>query len=443
LINIWNQVDFVGYHSLKSSTKVTQILKYRKTNEVLLADCLVQNQEGEIILKSTPFYAEKGGQVGDRGKIILNGSLFEVSDTQMPVDGIYIHKGKMVSGELKIGDNVQAEVDAGFRKDISKNHTATHLLHWALKTVLGKEVNQSGSFVHSERLRFDYTSYQPPNKGELERIENIINQKIQSDDVVRVFETTKDYAQEIGAIALFDEKYGDFVRVVEIDNYSRELCGGTHVRRTGEIGLFKIISESSIGANTRRIEAVTGMYAFNYLNDRAKMFEKVSNALGTEGKDTLKAIQELKEASERLSGQLEKIRIKAARDELVSKFNYEKNSDNLKIFYHDFSSSEAGAGMGADSLGVLGDQVRDMYGQKMTFVMLGNVINKKPVLVLQATPDLIKKGIHCGKLAKDAGKILGGGGGGKPDFAQSGGSRPQLMGQVLEMVKKKIEELCG
>ncbi|MGM0365607.1 MAG: alanine--tRNA ligase [Actinomycetota bacterium] len=437
------QIDFVGYQTLKSSTEVARILAYRKADQILPADTLTQNQKGEIVLKSTPFYAEKGGQSGDQGKIILNDSLFEVEDTQMPVEGIYVHKGKMVSGQIKIGDKVQAVVDFSSRRDISKNHTATHLLHWALKAVLGKEVNQSGSLVHSERMRFDYVSYQAPQKSELERVEHIVNQKIQNDDVVRIFETTKTYAQEIGAIALFDEKYGDFVRVIEINNYSRELCGGTHVRRTGEIGLFKIISETSIGANTRRIEAVTGMHAFNYLNVKAKLFEKVSSALGAEGSGSLEAIKELKEANEELSGQLKNIRIKAARDELVSKFNYDKNSGYLKLFYHDFSNSESGKGLNADSLAMLGDQVRDMYGQSMSFIVLGNVVKNKPVLILQATPDLVKKGIHCGKLAKEAGKILGGGGGGKPDFAQSGGSNPELVSRALESVINKVEELCA
>ncbi len=435
-------IDFVGYHNLEANTEVEQILGYGKAGGVSATDYLSENQEGEIILKSTPFYAEKGGQIGDQGSITLNGSIFNVTDTQMPVEGVTVHKGRMAAGQIKNGDKVRAIVDKEMRKNTSKNHTATHLLHWALKAVLGKEVNQQGSLVHSKRFRFDYISYEAPKMSDMERIENIVNQKIQNDDVVRVFETTKTYAQEIGALALFDEKYGDFVRVIEINNYSRELCGGTHIKRTGEIGLFKIISESSIGANTRRIEAVTGMHAFKYLNERLKKYGKIISELGTE-KDALENIRELKKTNQNLIEKLGNITIKEARDEILSKFNYDKNSNKLKIFYHDFSKSIHSSGLDAESLALLGDQIRDMYSQKLSFIALGNTINKKPLLVVQATPDLVKQNIHCGKIARDAGKILGGGGGGKPDFAQSGGSKPQFMSQALEMLKDKIEKLCG
>ncbi len=437
-----HQVEFVGYHNLKSETEISQIFKYGKKDEILEVESLNKDQNGEIVLKSTPFYAERGGQVGDKGRILLNGSLFEVEDTQMPVEGVYIHRGKMVSGQLKAGEKVRAEVDTGMRKDISKNHTSTHLLHWALKNVLGKEVNQSGSFVHNQRLRFDYISYASPTKNQLERIENIINSKIQNDDVVRIFETTRDYAQEIGALALFDEKYGEFVRIIEINDYSRELCGGTHVKRTGEIGLLKIISDSSIGANTRRIEAVTGMHAFNYINEKVKKFEKVTQALGTKEEETLKSIVELKEANSKLMAQLGSIRLKEARNELLSRFDYKKNPEELKIFYHDFSNSDQGSALDADDLSRLGDQIKDMYGQKMVFIAIANVINQKPVIIITATPDLVKKGIHSGKLAREAGKILGGGGGGRPEFAQSGGTKPEYIGRALEMINKKIEESC-
>ncbi len=435
------QIDFVGYQNLRSSSEIAQILKSPSAKEVLPAESLHENQTGEIILSSTPFYAEKGGQIGDRGKIMLNGSLFEVHDTQMPVEGIYIHKGKMVKGQLKVGDKVRAEVDAGSRKDISKNHTATHLLHWALKAVLGKEVNQSGSFVHNQRLRFDYVSYDAPKKKDMDQVEEIINRKIQNNDVVRIFETTKAYAQEIGALALFDEKYGDFVRVIEINNYSRELCGGTHIKRTGEIGLFKIISDSSIGANTRRIEAVTGMHAFHYLNHKVHMFEKVADTLG--GEDPLQAVQALKDANEKLARQLGNMSIKEARDELMSKFDYHEDDPKPKAFFFNFSNSGYKTNLDAQALALLGDQIKDVYNQKMVFMALGNTIKDKPVLVIQATPDLVKKGLHCGKLAKDAGKKLGGGGGGKPDFAQSGGSRPEAIDQALDMLNKTFEKLCG
>ncbi|MCG9478889.1 MAG: alanine--tRNA ligase [Actinomycetia bacterium] len=433
-------VEFVGYQKLNFSTRIIQILRQQSGDKFMPVDELKPGQAGEVLLKATPFYAEKGGQIGDKGRIFAEGSMFEVKDTQVPVEGIYVHKGRVKEGTLTTGDEVEAEVDVSFRKDISKNHTATHLLHWALRTVLGQEVNQSGSYVDRDRFRFDFISYQTPKKEDLERIELLINAKIQNNDLVKVFETTQDYAREIGAIALFDEKYGDFVRVVEIDNYSRELCGGTHVRRTGELGLFKIISEGSIGANTRRIEAVTGFHALNLLNRKAELTLGISRTLGVEEAEIINELENLKNNYEQAKTQLETLNIRMARDQILSEFNYSPQDKKLKILYYNLSNSSNGPELDADSLAAVGDQIKDLYHQKSTAVILGNVFDKKPVLLIQATHDLVKGGLHCGKIARDAGKILGGGGGGKPDFAQSGGSKPEKLDEAINLAKTRIEE---
>ncbi len=446
-INIYSSLsqiintEFIGYQNLQVNTEVLKIFKYDKKENLTPVETLEENNKGEIILKSTPFYGEKGGQIGDTGAISVNGSKFEVTDTQIPVDGIYIHKGKLKKGKIKVGDKIKASVDIKSRKDVSKNHTATHLLHWALRNVLGQEVKQSGSFVSPGRLRFDYTTYQTPKKEDLERIEKLVNEKIQANDTVRCFETTREYAQEIGAISLFEEKYGKFVRVIEVNNYSRELCGGTHVRRTGELGIFKILSDTSIGANIRRIEACTGMHAYDFFDDKIKKIEKIKNILNAGEDNLIKTIKELNENLGKLQQDLQNIRINSARDEILEKYNYSKSADEGKIIYHDFSKSDYGDSIDSKYMGIIGDEIRDIYKQKNTFIVFGNIINGKPVLILQATKDLLKKGIHCGKLAKDAGKLLKGGGGGKPDFAQSGGSESSKLGDAIAIIREKVKEI--
>lgn len=434
--------DFTGYQALHTSTQVTQLFETSPKQELSIVGSLKEGQKGEIILKSTPFYAEKGGQAGDKGKIYTDKFLFEVEDTQVPVEGVYIHQGRVSKGTVNIGDMVEAEVEISFRKDISKNHTATHLLHWALKAVLGAEINQAGSSVENSRFRFDFLCYQAPTKEQLDKVEMMVNAKIQNNDIVKIFETSKEYAQEIGAIALFDEKYGDFVRVVEIDNYSRELCGGTHVSRTGELGLFKIISESSIGANTRRIEAITGMHAYNMLKQKAIQADMAARILGVDQLEVIKGIEALKNSYDQLSAQMENIKIKQLRDDISSKLPAGQDGKKIKIIAQNLIHNPLAHGLDAQSLADIGDQIKDLNQQKSTVIILGHAVNNKPVLILQATPDLVKKGLNLGKIAKESGKLLNGGGGGKPDFAQSGGSQLSKIDEAINFSKQRILEQC-
>src|SRR4030042_1861531 len=318
-----------------------KIIKFDRSGNKKLTSRLSEGEKGEIILKETPFYGEKGGQVGDRGIIRRDNNVFIVQDCTIPVEGIYVHRGFVEKGILKVGDEISAEVDYNHRKSISKNHTATHILHWVLRSLYGSEVKQAGSFVGEDRFRFDYSIYNAPSEENLNKIERIINEKIQNNDPVRCFETTREFAGEIGAVALFDEKYGKFVRVVEINNYSRELCGGIHVEGTGEIGLFKIISDSSIGANLRRIEAATGMSAYKYLEEKEKILKKISASLEVEDNKILDTLEKVKDSMKKKEEELEQMKIKTAKKEILKKFRFIKSQDEgLKIIDFDFSNSE-------------------------------------------------------------------------------------------------------
>jgi alanyl-tRNA synthetase len=437
------EVEFLGYQENKINTKILSIIKTGKNGYYENLQSLNEGEEGEIILKSTPFYGEKGGQISDRGMIKSENGVFVVDDCKIPVEGIFTHKGKLSKGKLSEGDEVYAEVDAIFRKNISKNHTSTHILHWALRTIYGKDVTQAGSFVGDERFRFDYNIHITPILENIERIEKIINEKIQKDDIVRCFETTREYADEIGAISLFEEKYGKFVRVVEIDNYSRELCGGIHVSRTGEIGLLKIISDSSIGANVRRIEAVTGMYAFNYLTESSKNLKEISSILEVDELAVKEKLDSIRINSKRLEDDLNQLQIKAAKKEILSSLKFDKKTDKVKIIDFNFSSADYNYNLDIKSISIIGDELINMFESIGIFVILGNVINDKPVLIIQASKDLIQSGIDCSELAKDAGKILKGGGGGKKEFAQVGGSDMKSLSEAMSFTKKKVLEILG
>jgi len=438
-----NEVEFLGYHDSNVETKIVNIIKIYNNGEKKSVSSLSEHEKGEIILKKTPFYGEKGGQIGDSGVIKGCSGTFLVEECKIPVDGIYVHTGKMSKGGMSLEKEVKAEINLESRKEISKNHTATHMLHWALRSILGENVMQSGSFVGKDRFRFDYTVYSTPPAEKLEKVERTVNKKIQNNDIVRCFETTKEYADEIGAISLFEEKYGKFVRICEIGDYSRELCGGTHINRTGEIGIFKIISDSSIGANLRRIEAVTGMHAYLYLLKRDKILREISNYLDSDEiklKDTIISIKKnLQDTEERLS----LFQIKAAKKELLNKFRSEPNKSIFNIIDFDFSKADYNFNLDVKSMGMAGDEIRNLFKNKNTFIVLGNIVNGKPVLILQATKDVAGKGINCGKLAKEAGGKMKGGGGGSSNFAQAGGSDAKSLEAAINFVKNKVYKVLN
>jgi alanyl-tRNA synthetase len=280
-----------------------------------------------------------------------------------------------------------------------------------------------------------------PEKKDLEKIEKMINEKIQNNDIVRCFETTREFAEEIGAISLFDEKYGKFVRVVEIDNYSRELCGGIHVKRTGDIGIFKIITETGVGANLRRIEGATGMYAYNYLREKEAVLSEISSKLEVDEGRLVETVDGIKKEIQKKEEELMSLKIKVVMKEIADKFKYDTDSSELKIIDFDFSKFKAFSNMDIKSMGNVGDEVKNYFKGKNTFVIFGNIVNQKPVIVMQATDDLIKKGVDCSRIAVEAGKKIKGGGGGKKGYAQLGGSEPDSLGSAIKFVKNKALEI--
>ncbi len=436
------EAEFIGYQKYKTAASIEKIIKFDRSGNKKLTSRLSEGEKGEIILKETPFYGEKGGQVGDRGIIRRDNNIFIVQDCTIPVEGIYIHKGFIEKGILKVGDEINTEVDYNHRKSISKNHTATHILHWVLRNLYGSEVKQAGSFVGEDRFRFDYSIYNAPSEENLNKIERIINEKIQNNDPVRCFETTREFAGEIGAVALFDEKYGKFVRVVEINNYSRELCGGIHVEGTGEIGLFKIISDSSIGANLRRIEAATGMSAYKYLEEKEKILKKISASLEVEDNKILDTLEKVKDSMKKKEEELEQMKIKTAKKEIFKKFGFIKSPDKgLKIIDFDFSKSESVSDMELNGIGKVGDEIIDYFKGLNTFIIFGITTNNKSVVILNSTKDLIEKGIDCGKIAGEISKKLKGGGGGKPHFAQMGLPDKNSLEKAIKLVKDKVLEI--
>jgi alanyl-tRNA synthetase len=435
------EVEFTGYQDTSSETVIENIIKTDKNGDKSIVHDLSEGEKGEIILKRTPFYGEKGGQIGDKGIIKKGESYFKVNECVIPVEGIYVHKGILSKGRLKAGDMVSALVDHKRRRNISRNHTATHLLHWALRSVFGKEVRQSGSFVGEDKFRFDYSVYSLPGKKELEKVERMINEKIQNNDTVRCFETTREFAEEIGAISLFDEKYGKFVRVVEIDNYSRELCGGIHVKMTGDIGIFKILTETGVGANLRRIEGATGMYAYDYLLKKQEALSEISSKLEVDEGSIINALDSIKKDIRKKEEELASLKIKIIVKEIADESKYNQDSRDLKIIDMDFSRSKVVSNMDIKSMGAAGDEVRVYFKGKNTFIVFGNILNKKPVMVLQATDDLIKKGVDCGRIAVEVSKKIKGGGGGKPGFAQLGGSDPGSLDSAIKFARNKVLEI--
>ena len=421
-IAVGAETEFTGYNETKYSSKIIMVLEKNGSGKYAETQSLNSDAEGEIILDSTPFYGEKGGQTGDRGTINTPTGVFTVEDTKIPVEGIIVHRGRVKQGYLSSGQDADSEVDITYRKNISKNHTSTHILHWALRTLFGKEVSQAGSSVASDRFRFDYNMSSVPSIGDIEKIGKLVNEKIQKDDTVKIFETTKEYAKEIGAISLFEEKYGRFVRVVEIDDYSRELCGGIHVKRTGEIGLLKIISESGIGSNVRRIEAITGLYAYNYLNEATRLIGELSSTLETDYHNLKTKVESLKENCRILSAEYSKLQVLAVKKEIIEKFNEELSKPGAHIIDFDFTKSEPASSMDSKNMGLIGDEIINQFLESEIVLIFSNTINGKPVMLFQASKSLVKKGFDCSAIAREAGKILKGGGGGKAEFAQVGGS---------------------
>ena len=415
------QIEFLGYETTTAPSVITGlIVDGRPVNEVS------QGQEVEVILRETPFYAEGGGQVGDTG--IMEGAKgdIRVEDTQSPVTGVIVHRGRVVKGTAAKGDEVVATVDGDRRLDAARNHTATHLLHAALRAVLGSHVRQAGSLVAPDRLRFDFTHVSPLTLEETRRVEALVNERIRANVPVRKRETTFREAVSEGALAFFGDRYADEVRVVEIangDRFSFEVCGGTHVRATGDIGYCRITGESSIGAGMRRLEAVTGHAAETLAMERDALLNRISRKLDASTQDIEARVASLLDEVSRLRREV------AAKERASSR----ERTQELLVAAREVAGVKIASGrMEVNSMQALreaGDWLRDKLGSGA--VALGAVVNERPTLLIMATNDLVKRGLHAGNAVKEAATVMGGGGGGRPEMAQAGGRQPEKLEEAL------------
>ncbi len=423
LKNIGRISTFVGYEQYVTQSKVIALLKGGE-----LVSELREGDEGEVLLELTPFYAERGGQIGDTGTIESAGGIFVVDDTQSPVDGVISHIGKVVRGILRIGDQVIASIDWERREDIKRNHTATHLLHSALRLVLGEHVRQAGSLVADKYLRFDFTHFQAVSVEELKRIEEIVNDQIRKNEPVLVEE--KDYREAIkeGAIAIFEEKYGDRVRVLSVGGFSKELCGGTHVSRTGDIGYFKIISESSVGAGLRRIVAKTGRWAVEDAFVEFWTLKQIAHSLGVGTEEVLEGLSKLQEKIRDLERELQRVKSELLREQAKGRIK-EEIFKAYTLFHGTLEGVEA------DLLRELADQYRQ--GRTKTVIFLASKREGKLSTLVALSKDLVGK-LSAKELIKEVGKVLGGGGGGREDLAQGGGTKPESFEKALELLKEKL-----
>jgi alanyl-tRNA synthetase len=420
--------QFVGYDQLETSSTVVAIVKHGE-----LVDEAFSGDEVQLILDVTPFYAESGGQIADRGIIQAEGVTVSVKDVQKAPNGQNLHRAIVESGILKTDAKVTASVHQDNRVQIIKNHTATHLLHQALKDVLGTHVNQAGSLVEPDRLRFDFSHFGQVKPEELEEIEKIVNEKIWKNIEVDISLKPIAEAKSMGAMALFGEKYGDIVRVVKVGDYSLELCGGCHVPNTSVIGLFKIVSEGGIGAGTRRIEAVTGESAYQLMNDQVALLKDAADKLKTNPKEVVNRIEVLMTEIKQLQRENESLAAKLGNIEAGNLVSKAKQIDGVTVLAAKVQASDM------NNLRNMADDLKQKIGSAI--ILLGSVNEGKVNLIAAVTKDLIDKGYHAGKLIKEVATRCGGGGGGRPDMAQAGGKDPEKLDSALQFVDEWVKSI--
>lgn len=400
-----------------------------------LADSAQQDDEVTLVLDTTAFYAESGGQAGDIGNIYNENFKMEVTGCHKTADGKYLHTGRVLSGGIQVGDKVVAAIDVEKRKATARNHTVTHLIHKALKNVLGEHVNQAGSMVTPDRLRFDFTHFSSIAPEQLEAIENEVNAKILENIEVNVREMPVEEAKKTGAMALFGEKYGNTVRVVTAGDYSKELCGGTHLHSTGEAGLVKILSENGISAGVRRIEALTGFNALSFYKGRDSLLRIAAETAKSTTEDIVRKIEALVDEVRSAKKELEEANAKLVKSSLDSLMNDAVTVKGIKIIAAKMDDLDMNALRNAS------DTVKNKIGSGV--VILVSSKDDKVNLIVSATKDAVTSGIHCGNIIKDAAVACGGGGGGRPDMAQAGGKDPQGMDEALRVAKEKALSMLG
>ncbi|MDO5551669.1 MAG: alanine--tRNA ligase [Lachnospiraceae bacterium] len=431
-VTVYQSIDpaittvFTGYDKLECQTKISVL-----TTEDEIVEALTDGQKGTVIVDETTFYATMGGQQGDTGVILGANGEFQVEDTVKLQGGKVGHVGVMVSGMLQTGETVTTKVNEAQRMATAKNHSATHLLHKALRTVLGTHVEQAGSLVTEDRLRFDFTHFSAMTAEELKQVEDMVNAQIQADLPVVTQVMNLEDAKKTGAMALFGEKYGDQVRVVKMGDFSTELCGGTHVANTNSITCFKILSEAGIAAGVRRIEALTSQGLMNFYQEEERELHQAAKTAKTTPAGLTAKIEAMMEEIKALHAENEKLKNKLAKDSLGDVMNQVKEVKGVKLL----SSKADGADM--NGLRNLGDQLKEKLGEGV--IVLASVVDGKVNLMATATDAAMKQGAHAGNLIKGIVGLVGGGGGGRPGMAQAGGKNPAGVDAALAEAEKVLE----
>ena len=400
-----------------------------------LVDEIHDGEEAGIILEQTPFYAEGGGQVGDEGYLLSEFGRIHATNAKKLPDGTVYHISYVEEGQLKVGDTVKIDVDRAKKLASARNHTATHLLQAALKRVVGNQVNQAGSSVTPERLRFDFTNFEPVSAQQLADVEELVNEEILKGIDVEITHMALDEAKKAGAMALFSEKYGDVVRVVKVPGFSMELCGGSHVKNIGQIGAFKIVAETGVASGVRRIEALTGKAALDYLNGKAATLAAAGAKLKATDDDVPAAVDKLLAEKKAADAQLAE----------VAEMREKADAKKLLASVEDVNGVPVACGVahaaGMDEL----REVADLSASKLDggVVVLACVNDGKVSLVVKAAKEAVKKGVHAGKVIKEAAAIVGGGGGGRPDMAQAGGKNPEALPKAFEKAVEVLKAQLG
>ncbi|AAO35638.1 alanine--tRNA ligase [Clostridium tetani] len=422
------QTEFLGYSELSVEAKIIAIIKGEE-----LVEELKQGDKGIIIVDKTPFYSEKGGQIGDTGILAGKNVKVKIQDCRNNISGKILHFVEILEGSIKLQDTVNLTVDRLRRDAIRKNHSATHLLHEALKKIVGAHIEQAGSFVDEHRLRFDFNHFSSLTKEELKNVEKLVNKKIMEVIPVNTKVMNIEEAKESGAVALFDEKYDEKVRVVSLGDFSKELCGGTHVSNSGEIGLFKIISETGVAAGVRRIEGVTGFNALKYIEEKEALLEGLCEVLKCSNKDIInKATSQIEEIKNK-EKEINNLKSKLASGSQEDILKNIKEVKGIKLVSGVLKDIDGGA------LRDLADKLRDKIQEGL--VVLASVGEGKIQFVAMATKEAVAKGAHCGKIIKEVASIAGGGGGGRPDMAQAGGKNPEKAEEAIAKVEDILSSL--
>jgi len=421
-----SETYFTGYHHLNDSSQITGI--FAKGQAV---EALQEGDEGVVVLENTPFYAESGGQVGDNGLIEVEDAVFKVFDTQKQGGKLFLHKGKVVKGRIETGQTCQLTVNAENRHATELNHSATHLLHAALRQLIGDHVTQKGSLVNPERLRFDFSHFEPLTTNEISAIESLVNEQIRANNLVSAEVMSKDDAVKAGAMALFGEKYGDEVRVLKMGEFSTELCGGTHVERSGDIGCFKIISETGVASGVRRIEAVTGKVCIELIESRDKVINHITRLVKGSAEKASDKVQQLVDKNKQLEKELDRLKSKLAATAGGELSSQAIDVEGIKVLAVKLNDVDPKA------LRDMVDQLKNKLGSAA--VVLATVQGDKVSLIAGVSKDQTKR-LKAGDLVNSVATKVGGKGGGRPDMAQAGGNDPSALDEALKQVPQWVQE---